>query len=124
MSWVWNEDKENQITYISLTDKEKTLIATTLYMFGIQSNDITKEEITQLMEKLALANPCDKGVLFKGMTIPDKCANCPAETTGGACGLLSMVGIKAGIHEFDDEWFAARKENRRLKYCPLIEIRS
>lgn len=54
--------------------------------------------------------------------MPDKCASCKYEDRFGGCYLLNCMRNDTPYEEFDEEWRSARKEGRRLKYCPLKEV--
>ena len=51
--------------------------------------------------------------------MPEKCDGCSFEDRFGGCVLLNCIGNDYPVEEFDEEWRNARKEGRRLKYCPL-----
>ena len=53
--------------------------------------------------------------------MPEKCDGCKFEDRFGGCILLNCIGNDYPVEEFDEEWRNARKEGRRLKYCPLKE---
>ena len=55
--------------------------------------------------------------------MPEKCDGCKFEDRFGGCVLLNCIGNDYPVEEFDEEWRNARKEGRRLKYCPLKEKR-
>ena len=55
--------------------------------------------------------------------MPEKCDGCSFEDRFGGCVLLNCIGNDYPVEEFDEEWRNARKEGRRLKYCPLKEER-
>lgn len=53
---------------------------------------------------------------------PERCEGCFAEDPfSGGCTLLNLIGCDAGIAEYDEEWHTARKEKRKLKWCPICE---
>lgn len=58
---------------------------------------------------------------MKDFEMPQKCDGCKFEDRFGGCVLLNCIGNDHPIEEFDEEWRKARKEGRRLKYCPLKE---
>ena len=54
--------------------------------------------------------------------MPEKCDGCKFEDRFGGCVLLNCIGNDYPVEEFDEEWRNARKEGRRLKYCPMKEV--
>lgn len=62
-------------------------------------------------------------ILIKDLEMPEKCDGCKFEDRFGGCVLLNCIGNDTPYEEFDEEWRNARKEGRRLKYCPLKQER-
>lgn len=58
-------------------------------------------------------------ILIKKIEMPKKCDGCRFEDRFGGCILLGAYDLDYPYEEFDEEWRSARKEGRRLKYCPL-----
>lgn len=54
--------------------------------------------------------------------LPAECRECPFEDEYGGCIVLNKIVSFGGSYtEFDEEWFKAHQEHRRLKWCPLKE---
>ena len=62
-------------------------------------------------------------IILDKAEMPEKCDGCKFEDRFGGCVLLNCIGNDTPYEEFDEEWFKAHKEHRRLKWCPLKEPR-
>ena len=61
-------------------------------------------------------------IILDKTEMPEKCDGCRFEDRFGGCILLGAYDLDYPYEEFDEEWRNARKEGRRLKYCPLKEV--
>ena len=59
-------------------------------------------------------------IIIEKIDMPSECQGCIFEDRVGGCIILNKTGACGkSYEEYDDEWFKARKEHRRLKWCPL-----
>lgn len=63
-------------------------------------------------------------IIIEKIDMPSECHGCIFEDRVGGCIILNKTGACGkSYEEYDDEWFKAHNEHRRLKWCPLKESR-
>lgn len=62
-------------------------------------------------------------IIIEKIDMPSECHGCIFEDRVGGCIILNKTGACGkSYEEYDDEWFKAHNEHRRLKWCPLKEF--